>query len=38
LLSRSWAHNARLFGMEISPNQVGGVTTSRRAAIAGTRS
>jgi preprotein translocase subunit SecD len=38
LLSRSWAHNARLFGMEIAPNQVGGgATSSRRTAVAGTR-
>ena len=38
LLSQSWAHSARLFGMEIAPNQIGGVTLpSRRPAIAGTR-
>jgi preprotein translocase subunit SecD len=38
LLSQSWAHSARLFGMQIAPNQIGGVTTpSRRPAVAGTR-
>jgi preprotein translocase subunit SecD len=38
LLSRGWAHNARLFGMEIAPNQVGGgASTPRRPAVAGTR-
>src|ERR1700716_2405098 len=30
LLGRSWAHNSRLFGMEIAPNQVGGAATSAR--------
>jgi preprotein translocase subunit SecD len=39
LLSQSWAHSARLFGMEIAPDQIGGVTTpTRRPAVAGTRS
>jgi preprotein translocase subunit SecD len=38
LLGRSWAHNARLFGMEIAPNQAGGAgTTPRRPVVAGTR-
>ena len=38
LLSQSWAHSPRLFGMHIDPNQIGGVTTpSRRPAVAGTR-
>jgi preprotein translocase subunit SecD len=38
LLSRSWAHSPRLFGMQIAPDQIGGVTTpSRRPAVAGTR-
>jgi hypothetical protein len=37
LLSQRWAHSARLFGMEISPNQIGGVTSPRRQAMAGTR-
>ena len=35
LLSQTWAHSARLFGMHIEPNQIGGVTApSRRPAIA----
>jgi preprotein translocase subunit SecD len=39
LLSQTWAHSARLFGMQIAPDQIGGVTThTRRPAIAGTRS
>jgi preprotein translocase subunit SecD len=38
LLSQSWAHSARLFGMPISPSQIGAVSTSRRTAVAGTRS
>ncbi len=39
LLSQSWAHSPRMFGMHIEPSQIGGVTTpSRRPAIAGTRS
>jgi preprotein translocase subunit SecD len=38
LLSQSWAHSARLFGMPIAPNQIGGVAPSpRRTAVAGTR-
>jgi preprotein translocase subunit SecD len=38
LLSQSWAHSPRLFGMHIAPNQIGGVTApSRRPAVAGTR-
>src|SRR5579871_4147194 len=38
LLSRSWAHSPRLFGMTIAPNQFGGAPTpSRRTAMAGTR-
>jgi preprotein translocase subunit SecD len=38
LLSQSWAHSPRLFGMHIEPNQIGGVTSpARRPAIAGTR-
>jgi preprotein translocase subunit SecD len=38
LLSQSWAHSPRLFGMQIAPHQIGGVTTpSRRPAVAGTR-
>jgi preprotein translocase subunit SecD len=38
LLSQSWAHSARLFGMQIAPSQIGGVTApSRRPAVAGTR-
>jgi preprotein translocase subunit SecD len=36
LLSQSWAHSARMFGMEIAPNQIGGVLP-RRPATAGTR-
>jgi len=40
LLARSWAHSARMFGMQIEASQIGGVTTPsrRRAAVAGTRS
>jgi preprotein translocase subunit SecD len=39
VLSQTWAHSARLFGMPIAPNQIGGVTPApRRAAVAGTRS
>lgn len=35
LLVQSWAHSARLFGMQIAPNQVGGTTVpSRRPAVA----
>jgi preprotein translocase subunit SecD len=38
LLSQSWAHSPRLFGMHIAPHQIGGVTApSRRPAVAGTR-
>jgi preprotein translocase subunit SecD len=38
VLSQSWAHSARLFGMYIAPDQIGGVTgPSRRPAVAGTR-
>jgi preprotein translocase subunit SecD len=37
LLSQTWAHSARLFGMEIAPNQIGGVVVPRRPAVAGTR-
>src|SRR5712692_5216659 len=37
LLSQSWAHSARLFGMEIAPNQVGGASAPRRTAVVGTR-
>jgi preprotein translocase subunit SecD len=37
LLSQTWAHSARLFGMEITADQVGGGTRTRRPAIAGTR-
>jgi preprotein translocase subunit SecD len=38
LLSQSWAHSPRLFGMHIDPNQIGGVTPpSRRPVVAGTR-
>jgi len=36
LLSQTWAHNSRLFGMEIAPSQVGGAV-SRRPVAAGTR-
>ncbi len=35
LLSQSWAHSPRLFGMEIAPSQIGGAM--RRPAAAGTR-
>jgi preprotein translocase subunit SecD len=35
LLSQSWAHSARLFGMEIAPSQIGG--TSMRRPAAGSR-
>src|SRR5436190_5566941 len=37
LLSRSWAHSPRMFGMHIEPSQLAGATWSRRPAIAGTR-
>ena len=39
LLSRRWAQSARLFGMEISADQLGGAVpaSSRRAVAAGTR-
>src|SRR5438477_4789809 len=37
LLSQTWAHSARLFGMEIAPNQVGGASGLRRPAVVGTR-
>src|SRR6202022_1269308 len=30
LLSQTWAHSARLFGMPIAPNQVGGALSPRR--------
>src|SRR5215471_14582499 len=33
LLSQSWAHSPRLFGMVIAPNQVGGAATTRRPAV-----
>ncbi len=36
LLSQTWAHSSRLFGMEIAPSQVGGVV-GRRPATVGTR-
>jgi preprotein translocase subunit SecD len=37
LLSQSWAHSPRLFGMHIAPSQIGGVVTpSRRPAFSGT--
>jgi preprotein translocase subunit SecD len=39
LLSRSWAHNPRMFGMRLDANQIGGAAApSRRPAVAGTRS
>jgi preprotein translocase subunit SecD len=38
LLSQSWAHSPGLFGMAIAPNQIGGVSSPRRAAVVGTRS
>jgi preprotein translocase subunit SecD len=38
LLTRSWAHNPRLFGMPISPAQLAGATPARRTALVGTRS
>jgi hypothetical protein len=39
LLSRSWAHSERLFGMPIAPQQIGGAAPApRRTAIASTRS
>jgi preprotein translocase subunit SecD len=31
LLGQSWAHSARLFGMEITSSQIGGATTRRPA-------
>jgi preprotein translocase subunit SecD len=37
LLSQTWAHSSRLFGMDIAPNQIGGTTPTRRPAVAGTR-
>ncbi len=37
LLGQSWAHSARLFGMQLAPSQVGGVAASRRPAAASTR-
>jgi preprotein translocase subunit SecD len=37
LLSQTWAHNSRLFGMDITSNQIGGAVTTRRTAVAGTR-
>jgi preprotein translocase subunit SecD len=37
LLSQSWVHNARLFGMDIAPNQGGGALPPRRPAVVGTR-
>lgn len=38
ILSQSWAHSTRLFGMEIKPNQIGGATgPARRPVAAGTR-
>jgi preprotein translocase subunit SecD len=38
ILARSWAHSARLFGMEITSAQIGGGTpSSRRAVAAGSR-
>src|SRR5205807_5857799 len=38
ILSRSWAHNPKLFGMPITAAQMAGSTSSRRTALAGTRS
>src|SRR5258708_39595885 len=32
LLSQSWAHSTRLFGMEIAPNQIGGAARPSRPA------
>jgi preprotein translocase subunit SecD len=38
LLSQSWAHSPRLFGMQIAPSQIGGAgSPPRRPAVAGTR-
>jgi preprotein translocase subunit SecD len=38
VLSQTWAHTPRLFGMQIAPSQIGGAATpTRRPAIAGTR-
>jgi preprotein translocase subunit SecD len=38
ILSQSWAHSPRMFGMRIDPNQIGGATApTRRPAVAGTR-
>jgi len=37
LLSRSWAHSDRMFGMHIEAAQMGGGVPSRRAAVVGTR-
>jgi preprotein translocase subunit SecD len=39
LLSRTWAHNPRMFGMKIEASQIGGASgPARRPAVAGTRS
>jgi len=37
LLSQTWAHNSRLFGMEIARSQIGGVVGPRRPAVVVTR-
>src|SRR4051794_31451405 len=37
LLSQSWAHNSRLFGMEIAPDQVGGTVMPVRRPATGSR-
>jgi preprotein translocase subunit SecD len=37
LLSQTWVHNPRLFGMDIAPSQVGGALPPRRPVAAGTR-
>ncbi|HEX8967469.1 MAG TPA: hypothetical protein VF937_06300, partial [Chloroflexota bacterium] len=38
LLSQSWAHSSRLFGMRIAQHQIGGAAAPpRRPAVAGTR-
>lgn len=37
VLGQSWAHNSRLFGMEIAPSQIGGTGTSLRRPAPGSR-
>jgi hypothetical protein len=37
ILSQTWAHSPRLFGMSITPSQIGGTGTGVRRPAAGSR-